>query len=242
MNSKTLSRTIAFILILEGLLMFAPTIILGMAIGWPGSLGDSADVMLHAIFAEADATRVGYLFYLLYSILFLPTIVLIVRMAGDKQTNTIFVQMAISFASLSTLARVIGIIRWLVAMPELAVTYNDATVSTMTKESIIVTYNMLNNFGGSIGEILGVSIFASLAIVMVAVIIFQNKGLPRWTGYFAISAAIALCLPILEIMGVNPAILPDFILIISVAVVQFWFLFLGAYLFFRRTPSTALSA
>lgn len=237
MNTKTLSRTTAIFLILEGLLIFLPTIILGAAINWPDSLNEPADVVLRSIFQEADAVRLGYFAYLIYSVLFFPVVVLSVRVAAGSDRSNIFVKLAIGFGAVSALARTIGIIRWLVAMPALASAYNAPGVSPQTQESIAITYEMLNNFGGSIGEILGVSIFASLAVLMIAVVIFQNQGLPQWTGYFALVSVVALLVPALEIFGVDPGIF----LTLSVAVVQFWFLFVGVYLLFSSNRVKTLA-
>lgn len=236
MPSKTLTRTTALLLIVEGLLIFVPMIILGAAINWPASLNEPADVVLRAIFVEADATRLGYFSYLIYSLLFFPVVVLSVRLAAASERADIFVRLALGFAVLSALARSIGIIRWLVAMPALAAAYNAPDASAQTRDAIIVSYMMLNNFGGAIGEILGVSMFAALAMLMLAVVIFQRRGLPQWTGYFALVSAAALLVPALEIFGIDPGIF----LTLSVAVLQFWFLFVGGYLLFARRPAEAL--
>jgi hypothetical protein len=236
MPSKTLTRTTALLLIVEGLLIFVPMIILGAAINWPASLNEPADVVLRAIFVEAEATRLGYFSYLIYSLLFFPVVVLSVRLAAAGERADIFVRLALGFAALSALARSIGIIRWLVAMPALAATYNAPDAGAQTREAILVSYAMLNNFGGAIGEILGVSMFAALAMLMLAVVIFQRRGLPQWTGYFALVTAGALLVPALEIFGVDPGIF----LTLSVAVLQFWFLFVGIYLLFARRPAEAL--
>ena len=240
MNTKTLNRTTAVILIIEGLLIFAPMLILGAAINWPDSLNEPADVVLRSIFVEADAVRLGYFSYLIYSVLFFPVIAFSVRVAAANDKSNLFVRMAMGFGAVSALARTIGIIRWLVAMPALAEAYNAPGVSAQTQESIAITYDMLNNFGGSIGEILGVSMFASFAMLMIAIVIFQNKGLPQWTGYFALGSVVALLVPALEIFGVDPGIF----LTLSVAVMQFWFLFVGVYLLFsaHRVKATGPAA
>jgi hypothetical protein len=60
------------LLIAEGILAFMPLAILAPAIGWPASLGEPAAVQLTAIAAEADAVRIGYSVYLLYSLLIMP--------------------------------------------------------------------------------------------------------------------------------------------------------------------------
>lgn len=230
MANKSLYRTTALLLIVEGLLIFVPTVILGATINWPASLDEPADVVLRAIFEQAEATRIGYLFYLIYSVLFFPVIVLSIRVAVGEKLQTTAARLAVGFAALSALARTIGIIRWLIAMPALAAAYNAGGIAAQTQETIAIVYAMLNDFGGSIGEILGVSVFASLAMVMLAVAIFEGKGLPRWSGIFAIITAAWLLIPALEIFAIDAGIF----LTLSVVVLQFWFLFVGIYLLIRR--------
>lgn len=231
MNTKNLNRTTAIILTIEGLLIFAPMFILGAAINWPDSLNEPAEIVLRSIFEQADAVRLGYFSYLIYSVLFFPVIAFSVRVAAADDKSDVFIRMALGFGAVSALARTIGIIRWLVAMPALAEAYNAPGVSAQTQESIAITYNMLNNFGGSIGEILGVSMFASLAMLMIAIVVFRNKGLPQWTGYFSLVSVVALLVPALEIFGVDPGIF----LTLSVGVMQFWFLSVGVYLLVNRS-------
>lgn len=226
MTNKSLYRTTALLLIVEGLLMFMPVIILGAAINWPASLDEPPGVMLRAIFEQADATRIGYLAYLIYSVLFFPVIVLSIRVAAGEKPQSTAARLAVGFAALSTLARTIGIIRWLIAMPALAAAYNAVGVVPQTQETITIVYTMLNDFGGSIGEILGVSVFAALALVMLAFVIFEGKGLPRWSGIFALITAACLLFPALEIFAIDAGIF----LTLSVLVLQLWFLFVGIHL------------
>ena len=149
-----------------------------------------------------------------------------VRAALGGEKGESIAQMALGFGALSALARSIGIIRWLVAMPALAVAYNAAGVTSQSQETLSIVYDALNNFGGSIGEILGVSIFAALALFMIAILIFQHRKLPVWIAAFAVISGVFLLLPAFEIFGVDMGIF----LTLSVAVVQFWFLAVGVYL------------
>jgi hypothetical protein len=235
MNTKSMNRTAGIILLIEGLLIFVPMIVLGAAINWPASLDEPASVVLPAILEQADATRIGYFAYLIYSVLFFPVVALVVRATDGNESSNLYSRLALGFGAASALARTIGIIRWLVAMPALAQAYNAPGVTAQTQDTISLIYNTLNNYGGSIGEILGVSIFAAISVFMISALIFQNKGLPAWSGYFALISAVSLLIPALEIFGIDAGVF----LTASVAVVQFWFLFVGFYLLFRQPQTQA---
>ena len=64
-------------------------------------------------------------------------------------------------------------------MPALATLYIDPTISTGTRESIAVVYLALNDYAGSVGEVLGVSLFAGLWLAIVSLRILQTRVLPR---------------------------------------------------------------
>jgi hypothetical protein len=50
---------------------------------------------------------------------------------------------------------------------------------------------VINNYGGGIGELLGVTIFASIWTMLVSWEFISQKTLPSWLGYFGILAGLA---------------------------------------------------
>ena len=150
-----------------------PLIILGNAINWPDSLDYPASQSLPLILNNLDEVRLGYGIYLFYSILWILIGTLIARIAlGRKEINTLFI-LAIALISVSALARSIGIIRWLTASPFLAEIYPTAT--EVSKETIVIVQTAINNWGGAIGEILGVSLFTSGQLIAFPKIIKGKK-------------------------------------------------------------------
>lgn len=195
--------------LLFGTLMFVPAAILGAAIDWPASLDEPATVMMPMLRENAFAIQVGYLVYLAYSILFLPAIGILGRLAGDSP----LVRIAIVIAAVSAAARAIGILRWLTVLPELA-------ESGASPE----LFDAINSYGGAIGELLGVSIFGAAAIALTAIAL--RSALPRWVTVSGVVVAAGLLLPWLEVVGIDLG--P--IISISVAGVQLWFLAVGVLL------------
>ncbi len=219
-------RSAGLLLLIEALLLFAPMAILGSAINWPASLSEPASVVLPAIFAEAGAVRLGYTIYLLYSVLFWPLAYLTARVVAGGGELGPLLRIAVGFAALSTLARCLGIIRWLVVMPALATMYVDPSLGVQTREMITVVYDALNLYGGSIGEVLGVNLFAALWLVLVAVAILRSTALPRWLGLFGLVAAGMLFAAMIEMFGVDIGGL----ITVTTAGIQLWFLAAGVVL------------
>jgi hypothetical protein len=223
---KSLYTIAGWLLIAESLLIFVPLTVLGSAINWPKSLSDPADKILPLLVEHASAVRFGYLVYLVYSILFWVIASLTIRVLIDDESDSIWLRVANGFGIASAIARCLGIIRWLVVMPALATLYTDPTISTGTRESIAVVYRALNDYAGSIGEVLGVSLFAGLWLAIVSVRILQTRILPRWLGFLGLVSATLLGVQLARLFGVD---LGAFISI-SVSVLQLWFLAMGIVL------------
>jgi hypothetical protein len=223
---KSLYTVTGWLLVAESLLIFVPLSVLGSAINWPKSLADPADRILPLLVQNAPAVRFGYLVYLVYSILFWVVASLTIRVLNDEESDSISLRIATGFGIASVVARCLGIIRWLVAMPALAKLYTDPSISAATRESIAVVYLALNDYAGSVGEVLGVSLFAGLWLAIVSFKILQTRILPRWLGFLGLVSATILGIQLGKLFGVD---LGAFISI-SVSVLHLWFLAMGVVL------------
>lgn len=229
LSRKSLYRTAGWVLILEGLLMFVPVAILGRAINWPQSLSEPAAVVLPLLIQKAVEVRLGYVIYLIYSILFWLVALLAIRVVSNGESESIWLRLATGFGIASTIARCLGIIRWLVAMPALATLYMNPATSPQTREAIAVVYRVLNDYAGSIGEVLGVSLFAAFWLAIVALTILHTNVLPRWIGFLGLFSATLLAVQLAELFGVD---LGAFISV-SVISLQLWFLITGTVILLR---------
>ncbi|MDT3441012.1 MULTISPECIES: DUF4386 family protein [unclassified Pseudofrankia] len=220
--------------IIESLLIFVPLLVLGTAIGWPGSLGDPADVALPRLLEHEVATRSGYLAYLAYSVAFFPVAVSI-SMWRREGPATLALGIAVGAAAVSALARAIGITRWLSAAFPLAEQWQETTSAT-SREALAIQFDTLNNFGGAIGETLGVSVFA--AVWLGATV--ARPGLPRWARVTGALVLVPLTAPAIELAGVDAGILVS----LSSAAITIWLLAVGIAMMRDRpvgrpVPSTA---
>lgn len=225
----TIRRQAAIFLIIEFLLIFAPLIILGAAINWPASLDEPASVNLPLILEQYMAMMTGYSIYLVYSLLFWPMAYLTGRAIVIGDTGNTLFRVASGFAALSVLARTLGIVRWLFAMPVLARLYINPAVSENFKESISMVYEMLNAYAGGVGEILGVSLFASIWLVLISILLIRSSQWPNWLGYFGLVVAAALLLNLLEVVGIDMGAMIS----VSETLQHFWML-ATAIVFLRK--------
>ena len=224
-DSKSVRKWAGFFSLAQGLLLFIPLIVLGQAIDWPASLDDPASVALPRLLENESAVRLGYTAYLIYSILFAIAIYMIARMSKGRVVAALMT-VIVGFAIASTVFRSIGIIRWLVPMPELATTWQSATTD-QERYAISTTFELLNSYGGTMGEVLGVSIFASITILILCIASMKDRSMPTWLGVFGIFSAISLLATASVVLGIEPGELAIFL---GTTMVQLWFLAIGLWL------------
>ncbi len=225
--ARSSGRALGILLVAEALLSLAPVVVLGAAIGWPASLGKPAAEQLAAIAAKPDALALGYGIYLLYSVLIAPLMIaLAARLAGGL--NSAVGATVAAFGALSALARAIGILRWLTVMPVLATAH--AVADPAARAQIELVFNAITEYGGGIGEILGVALFMALALGLLCVVAWRSRSLPRPLAALGLVSALllaSLALPSLRIDIDTPVAL-------AVSVLSLWMLVTGVWLMRRN--------
>ena len=220
------SRLLGALLVAQGLLALAPMAILGPAIGWPASLDNAPGEQLSAIAGAPQAVAAGYGVYLLYSVLIGPMMIaLAARLFGGLQ-QTAAATVAV-FAGLSVLARSIGILRWLTAMPVLATAW--VAGDAATRADLERVFLALNEFGGGIGELLGVGLFMAIALGTLVVAAWRRGVMPGWLAALGVVSAGLLAGLILPAIGV-PVQVP---MAAAVSTLSVWMLATGVWMLRR---------
>jgi len=106
-------------------------------------------------------------------------------------------------------------------MPVLAGLYSGSSAETQSTVSAV--YDAMNAYGGTIGEALGVGLFAGLSMLALAIAMLRTQDTPKWLGIFGLVAAVAVTLQALELFSMDMGAL----ITVLVAVLQFWFLAAG---------------
>jgi hypothetical protein len=104
------------------------------------------------------------------------TIVLLARLVEGQLPATMR-RLIVGFALASVVARCIGIVRWLAPMPVLADAHGQAQDDSQ-RYAVEQVYEAVNAWGGTIGEALGVGLFAALALALLAVGLIRNDRSP----------------------------------------------------------------
>lgn len=218
--------SLGILLIAAAVLSFLPIAILGPAIGWPASLRSPAAQQLIAIAGAPAAVAFGYAVYLLYSVLILPVMTLLAWRTCGSLAKPIAV-MVVTFAAVSTLARSIGILRWLTAMPAMA--QQHAAADPAGKQVLEAIFTTVTAYGGGIGELLGVSLFMALSLGLAMVAAWTGKTLPRWLAAFGMISALLLFALFLPAIGIAIQVT----IAVAATVLAVWMVVAGIVVFFK---------
>lgn len=222
-SEASIYRTAGMLLMAQFILMFAAVGILGNAINWPASLDEPAAVMLPLLIEQRSAVALGYTSYFVSALLLTPIALLLYQIGRNTGGRTMLL-VAAGLGVLASFAKLLGIIRWLVLMPVLALSYVDPLASAATRDAITVVYGAFNNYAGGVGEIVGVTLLSGLWTGLVSAVALQrNTILPRWLGLFGLVAAALLLVGIAGVYGLDLG--P--ILFVQGIVWQFWLLALA---------------
>ncbi|MCE2917496.1 MAG: DUF4386 domain-containing protein [Rubrivivax sp.] len=220
----------ASLLIAVGVLAFSPLAVLAPAIGWPASLGLPPDKQLALIHANKDAVSLGYSLYLLYSVAVTPAMLLLAYHALGSLARPAAATAA-AFAALSSLARAIGISRWLTTMPVLATAWAEAPAGE--KGVLETTFLAVTEFGGGVGELLGVSLFMAAAVGVLSVSAWHAGVLPRALSALGMLTSLFLAALALPSVGVPV----DFPVAVAVSTQSFWMLACGVWMWRRASAA-----
>ena len=223
------------ILLVQGLSIFAPMAVLGNAIQWPDSLDFPPSKMLPLLREELASVRLGYGLYLGYSLLFLVTGVVTVRLVARPGPLGTMALIAIGAAAVSALARAIGILHWLTGSVSLSEAHAAPGLSAEGRAAIEAMQAALNAWGGAIGESLGVAAFASIWVVSAGLLILRNRQWPAWAGLTGVLAGVLVALPALELFGIAPPVS----IVVSTTGIQLWFMAMGLLFIWRALRRTA---
>jgi len=91
------------------------------------------------------------------------------------------------------ITQMIGLLRWTFVVPILAKIYTDPASSNSTKEAVVVSFQVVHQYGGvALGEHIG-QIFTIIWMALVSLTILKADIFKRWVGWFGILAAIIYC-------------------------------------------------
>jgi hypothetical protein len=169
--SRTSGLCAALTLTAQFVLIWTTFFILSSAINWPASLGDPASIALPRLSENGPVVMVGYGCYLIAALLLVPATA---ALNGRLGLTGPLAQVNIALATLSAVAKMIGISRWLFVMPDLAHVYGQPGADT---GGIDLLFSAINAYAGGIGEVVGVGLVSGVWSLTVATALWRVGGI-----------------------------------------------------------------
>ena len=171
------ARGLGLLLIAEALLSFAPVLILGAAIGWPASLDKPAAEQLAAIGRQRRCGGAG--------LRRVPAVFGPDRAADDRPGRALFRRPAQpAGADGGRLRRAVGAgarhRHPALADGDAGAGHGACRRRPGARAQIELVFSAVTDYGGGIGEILGVSLFMALSLGTLCVAALLRGGLPKW--------------------------------------------------------------
>jgi hypothetical protein len=184
-ENATLSRVTGLLFVIGTVAFAIAATVLSSTFDWPDILREPADVVLPA-FTAGGSSLVWTWFATAwtYAVLLVPILLL---PAALRRTDDPVLRAATFVGAASVLLSLIGFLRWVFVVPQLAVGYaaGDAT----TKAGIAAAWLAQHQFGGALlGEHLG-QLLAIGWSVTVSIIVLRTGVLSRWVGWAGLVAS-----------------------------------------------------
>lgn len=187
MNRLSWIRTTGIFLILMVVLLNIPYTLLIQTFEYDEILRKPVDYVLTKFHAGGTELILTWFAFGLAALLFIPASILLHQVLACQ--NTPYLAIATPMGIISGVLQSVGLMRWVFVMPILANLYTEPTASAITRESAIVVYQAVHQFGGVvIGEYLGQTllIFWTLGVGIAMLQSTLLKSWIAWWGLFTI--------------------------------------------------------
>lgn len=171
----------------SGLLSLVGYLVLGTQFGWPDVLDEPGSTALDAFVASETAARTGFTVFTFASLALVPAAI------GVQETLTrggMAARTITAFGVLGAFAQVLGWIRWPLAVPALADSWQAADDES-SRAAVAASYDLLNAYaGGAVGEHLG-WLLQGVWAVGLAVYVVRAAVTPRWFALSGVAVSLA---------------------------------------------------
>ncbi len=219
-------RAGGFALVAGAVAFMAVFAYLAARFNYPDVLDGSAATVLPALLATGSSGRLAWAFYAFLPLIWIPAGV--AAFHALRHTGEGSMRVAMLFATITSIAMMLGLMRWPSIHWELARAY----VAEPSEQRAVIeaVFLGLNRYlGNYIGEFLGelcMSLFFGLSG---RAILRQDSTMPRWVGYLAILTALAgligmfrnVTSAVAMVAEVNNYLLPLFMIALGISLLRY---------------------
>jgi Domain of unknown function (DUF4386) len=192
-------RAAGVVLIVAPLWFNATFALLGKRFDYPDILRRPTAEILERFRAGGSSMILLWWTFMLSGLLLIAGVVLLGQVLGFAGV----VPVAVTIGILAGLVQMLGLLRWVYAVPGLARAYADPTLTPEQREVQAAVFRTLHEYlGVGVGEHLGY-LFTGIWSVLIGVGVIQGTALPTWLGWPGIVVGAGLIIGSAEFLGPN---------------------------------------
>lgn len=179
--------------------MNIPYTLLIMNFNYPDILREPAGEILTRFQAGGEGLIYTWLAFAWVGIPLLFGIVMLQKIL--QREDTPYLRIATVAGIVGGVTQMVGLLRWTFVVPVLAATYTDPAASVATRDSAIVIFKTIHQYGGVVlGEHIGQS-FTIIWMLLVSLSMFKSAMFKPWLAWFGILASIVYLLAQTELLA-----------------------------------------
>jgi len=197
------SEKLTGIMLILGVIgVFIPYTILTITFNYPDVLREEAGIILTKF--HQGGTALIFTWFA-FAILGFPFIIAYQGIGQKLESKFPFLKWVTTIGIISVIVQMIGLLRWVFVVPELANDY--VSGNEMTRIASEISFKTIHQFGGVLlGEHLG-QLFTIVWTIMICSAFWQLKILPKWISLFGIFASLIYLLAQMELIT---TVIPNF--------------------------------
>lgn len=186
MTQARLARVTGALFIVAAISFSVAATVLSATFNWPDILRERPAVVLTEF--QAGGSSLIWTWFAVawtYFLLLFP-ILLLKRVLAHEEIP--YLETATIIGAVSVVASLLGFLRWVFVMPDLAALFADPGANGTTGEAVISAYVAQHQYGGAL---LGEHVGGTLAIIwstLISVAMLRSRRFPRWLGWFGLAA------------------------------------------------------
>lgn len=203
MPSASLRKLTGLLFIAGALLLNIPYTLLIMNFDYPDILRQPTGDILTQFQAGGDALIYTWLAFAWVGLPILIAILLLPKIMPDIP----LLKVATTAGVIGGITQMVGLLRWVFVIPILAQTYTNPASSEATKEAVLVSFQIIHQYGGVVlGEHLGQT-FTIFWMLLVSFAMFKSDLFKPWLAWLGIAVSVIFALAQTELFA---TVIPNF--------------------------------
>lgn len=187
MNTYSYQRLTGTLFIIGAVLVNVPYTLLIMNFDYPDILREPTGYILTR-FQQGGA---GLIFtWFTFAWVGIPLLFAIVMLQKVlERENTPYLWVGTVAGVIGGIAQMVGLLRWTFVVPVLAKTFTDPSASDIAKETAVIVFQTVHQYGGVVvGEHTGQA-FSIIWMFIISLVIFKSNIFKRWLAWFGFLAS-----------------------------------------------------